>query len=258
MIDLTLIGIGTGNPDHLTAQARRAMAGADLILLPRKGSDKADLIDLRRTLCAGLEGPRIVEFDMPVRDGAAAYLGAVHDWHAAITALWRAEIETHLPQGGSLALLVWGDPMLYDSTLRIARRLAKGSGGLAAGGMELAIRVVPGITSIQALCAAHAIPLNPLGGAVTITTARMLRRHGWPQGATCVVVMLDDGTTLETLPPEGITVWWGAYLGMEAEALDHGPLALAAPRIARLRAQLRARHGWIMDISLLKKDQTDA
>jgi precorrin-6A synthase len=124
--------------------------------------------------------------------------------------------------------------------------------------MELAIRVVPGITSIQALCAAHAIPLNPLGGAVTITTARMLRRHGWPQGATCVVVMLDDGTTLETLPPEGITVWWGAYLGMEAEALDHGPLALAAPRIARLRAQLRARHGWIMDISLLKKDQTDA
>jgi precorrin-6A synthase len=251
MIDLTLIGIGTGNPDHLTTQARRAMAGADLILLPRKGSDKADLIDLRRTLCAGLEGPRIVEFDMPVRDGAAAYLGAVHDWHAAITALWRAEIETHLPQGGSLALLVWGDPMLYDSTLRIARRLAHWRNGTGH----------PGRSGDHQHSGALRGPCHSAQPA-----GRRRDHHHGPHAAppwlaaraTCVVVMLDDGTTLETLPPEGITVWWGAYLGMEAEALDHGPLALAAPRIARLRAQLRARHGWIMDISLLKKDQTDA
>jgi len=40
MFTLSLIGIGTGNPDHLTAEAAAALNGADLILLPRKGEDK--------------------------------------------------------------------------------------------------------------------------------------------------------------------------------------------------------------------------
>jgi precorrin-6A synthase len=45
MIDLHLIGIGTGNPDHLTRAAIKAMNAADLILLPRKGDAKSDLLD---------------------------------------------------------------------------------------------------------------------------------------------------------------------------------------------------------------------
>lgn len=254
MIDLALIGIGTGNPDHLTAQAVRAMNQADLILLPRKGDAKSDLIDLRRAICAQLlTAPvRVVEFDLPVRDAADAdYLGAVHDWHAAIAAVWQAQIAAHLPNGGRLALLIWGDPSIYDSTLRIAKRLMQ-------AGMDVAVRVIPGITSIQALTAAHAIPLNRLGEPVTITTGRMLRAHGWPGDAGTVVVMLDGHCAFAALPPGGIVIWWGAYLGMAHEALIHGPLADAAPRIAAERAALRARHGWIMDVYLMRKDQQDA
>ncbi|MCA3862067.1 MAG: hypothetical protein IOB81_25890, partial [Burkholderia sp.] len=48
---------------------------------------------------------------------------------------------------GRLALLVWGDPALYDSSLRIAERLQ-------AGGLPLRVRVVPGLTSLQLLTAA--------------------------------------------------------------------------------------------------------
>ena len=48
---LTLIGIGTGNPDHLTLQAIRAINAQDLILIPHKGEGKADLADLRRAIC---------------------------------------------------------------------------------------------------------------------------------------------------------------------------------------------------------------
>ncbi|GGB91545.1 precorrin-6A synthase (deacetylating) [Novosphingobium endophyticum] len=252
MIDLHLIGIGTGNPDHLTAQAVAAMNHADLILLPRKGSAKSDLIDLRRDICARvLTGPtRIVEFDLPVRDASGTYLGAVNSWHDAIADAWNAQVTEHLPDGGKLALLVWGDPSLYDSTLRIAGRLKR-------WGMEIAVRVVPGITSIQALTAAHAIPLNPLAGPVTITTGRMLREHGWPKGAHTIVVMLDGGCAFEVLEPQGITIWWGAYLGMAHEALERGALADAGPRIATRRADLRARHGWIMDVYLMRKEQTD-
>jgi len=32
MIELLLVGIGTGNPDHLTLQAVKALNSADLIL----------------------------------------------------------------------------------------------------------------------------------------------------------------------------------------------------------------------------------
>jgi precorrin-6A synthase len=250
VITLHLVGIGTGNPDHLTAQAVAAMNGADLILLPRKGSAKSDLIDLRRQICAALlTAPvRVVEFDLPVRDADVPYLDAVNAWHDAIAAAWQAQIALHLPQGGRLALLVWGDPSLYDSTLRIAERLER-------NGSPVTVKVVPGITSVQALTAAHAIPLNPLAAPVTITTGRLLRAHGWPQGAGTVVVMLDAGCAFEVLDPQGITIWWGAYLGMAHEALERGSLAETAPRIATRRAKLRAAHGWIMDVYLMRKEK---
>lgn len=45
MIHLHLIGIGTGNPDHLTRAAIRTINAVDLILLPRKGDAKSDLLD---------------------------------------------------------------------------------------------------------------------------------------------------------------------------------------------------------------------
>ncbi len=253
MIQLDLIGIGTGNPDHLTLAAVRAINGADVILLPDKGADKAGLIDLRRTICATVltRAVPIVEFAMPVRDGAGDYAAAVDAWHHAIARVWQATLAQALPQGGRAALLVWGDPALYDSSLRIVARLK-------ALGATLAVQVVPGITSIQALTAAHAIPLNPLAGPVMVTTGRLLRAHGWPAGADHLVVMLDAGGAFAALDPAGITIWWGAYLGMAHQALEHGPLAAVAPRILARRAALRAQHGWIMDIYLLKKEMGDA
>ena len=36
MITLELIGIGTGNPDHLTGQAIAALNKADLVMIPSK------------------------------------------------------------------------------------------------------------------------------------------------------------------------------------------------------------------------------
>ena len=248
MIDLHLVGIGTGNPDHLTRAAIVAMNAADLILLPRKGDAKSDLIDLRRTICADVltGSTRVVEFDLPVRDADAPYRDAVDRWHDAIAAVWAEQIARHLPNGGRLALLVWGDPSLYDSTLRIAERLR-------ADRLPMTVTVVPGITSLQALTAAHAIPLNDLAAPVLITTGRRLRAGGWPDGVDTLAVMLDGLCAFETLNPAGVSIWWGAYLGMPHEALASGPLADVAAPIVAGRAKLRAAHGWIMDIYLLRR-----
>ncbi|MES3153083.1 precorrin-6A synthase (deacetylating) [Sphingomonas faeni] len=250
MIDLHLIGIGTGNPDHLTRAAIAAMNAADLILLPRKGRAKSDLIDLRREICAQVltGATRIVEFDLPVRDPVAAYRDAVDRWHDAIAEVWAAQIAAHLPGGGRLGLLVWGDPSLYDSTLRIADRLR-------ARGMAIRVHVEPGITSLQALTAAHAIPLNTLAAPVLITTGRRLRAEGWPPAIDTIAVMLDGGCAFETLAPDDLVIWWGAYLGMPHQALIAGPLALVADDIVRTRAALRDRHGWIMDIYVLRRSR---
>lgn len=243
MIHLVLIGIGTGHPDHLTLQGVRALQEADLVLVPLKGGDKADLADLRRAMLAAHRPTgAVAEFDLPLRDGAGDYLAGVEDWHDAIARDWAAQVARHLPQGGTVAMLVWGDPSLYDSSLRIAARL------------DWPACVVPGITAIQALCAAHAIPLNDLGAPVQITTGRRLRDHGWPAGCDRVVVMLDGGCAFADLPPQGLSIWWGAYLGMSEQILDAGPLAEAAPRITAARAAARAAQGWIMDCYLLSRD----
>ncbi len=250
MIHLSLIGIGTGNPEHVTLAAVRALNQADLILLPRKGEAKSDLIDLRRLLCRDLleasSRTRVVEFDLPCRDARADYLGAVDDWHGAIAEVWADLMATHLPEGGRVGMLIWGDPSLYDSSLRIAERLS-------GKGQALEIRVEPGITSLQALTAAHRIPLNALAEPVLITTGRRLRERGWPRDAESVAVMLDSGGAFQALPQEGLTIWWGAYLGMDKQCLIDGPLVDVAATILERRAALRERHGWIMDVYLLRR-----
>lgn len=252
MIDLTLIGIGTGNPDHVTLEAAKAMNAADLILIPLKGEDKADLAGLRLEICRSCvtnPATRIESFDLPVRDpGTPDYLRRVNDWHDEIAAVWAASITVHLGQGGGakVAFLVWGDPSLYDSTLRIAERLARQ--------MPLRLKVVPGITAIQTLCAAHAIPLNDLAAPVTITTGRRLRETGWPEAADTAVVMLDSGGAFAALDPAGVTIWWGAYVGMDNQILLSGPLAEMADVITQARAKARADHGWIMDIYLMRRN----
>ncbi|MDD1533203.1 MULTISPECIES: precorrin-6A synthase (deacetylating) [unclassified Bradyrhizobium] len=247
MLTLSLIGIGCGDPGQLTRAAVQAINAADLVLIPRKGTAKSDLADLRRTICADVltsDTTVITEFDLPVRDAAEAdYRKGVDDWHDAVAATWSQAIADHLGSDGKVALLIWGDPSLYDSSLRIARRLAP----------LPRIEVVPGITSIQALCAAHALPLNDIGEPFLVTTGRRLREGGWPQGIDTVVVMLDGGTAFESLDPAGIHIYWGAYLGMPDQIIMSGALAETGPRIVAARQDARARHGWIMDSYILKR-----
>lgn len=248
MIELLLVGIGTGNPEHLTLQAIRALNSADLILIPQKGTDKADLADLRRSICAEVvtnSTTRIVEFDLPRRDlSNADYRRGVDDWHDAIAKVWSDTIRSELSGDGSVAFLVWGDPTLYDSTLRIASRLEPAP----------SVRVIPGITSIQALTASHAIPLTDIGAPFLVTTGRLLRDAGWPASADTVVVMLDGDCAFQHLDPAGVTIWWGAYVGMPSQIIISGPLSETAPKILNARAEAREKIGWIMDVYVLRRD----
>lgn len=246
---LVLIGIGTGDPEHMTVQGIRALNAADLVLVPRKGAGKDDLAGLRREICARyLENPatRVVEFDLPLRDAAGPYRAGVEDWHRAIAATYRGLLERHAGAGSRVALLIWGDPSLYDSTLRILAHLR----GMGVGFEH---SVVPGITSLQVLAAGHRVALNAIGGAVVVTTGRRLRDEGPPAGEATLLVVLDGDCAFRTLDPGGWEIFWGAYLGMPEEMLVAGPLAEVGERIVAARAEARAAHGWIMDTYLLRR-----
>ena len=248
MRTIHVIGIGVGDPEYVTGQAIRALNDTQVFFAMDKGEAKSDLVALRRAICRRFitdDSYRFVELPDPPRtadgDGDGSDYGrAVADWHAARARLWARAIETELHPDGVGAFLAWGDPSLYDSTLRILDEVARH--------IELRYDVIPGVTAIQALTARHRVPLNDIGEPVLITTGRQLRAHGLSGSA---VVMLDGDCAFLGCPPQ-TRIWWGAYLGTPNELLVAGTVGEVGERISALRADARARHGWIMDTYLLR------
>lgn len=237
---LLIIGIGAGDPDHLTIQGAKAIAAADVFFLIDKGEEKDELVRLRRRLIEEHGRPpyRIVEGRDPERDRtAAAYAEAVENWRARRAELYRRMIEDELPDGQTGAFLVWGDPGVYDSTLSILGRL------------PYDYEVIPGISAISALTARHRTTLTRVGSPVHITTGRRLAEQG--PTADDILVMLDSRCAFAELTDYHI--YWGAYLGTPDEILIAGPVAEVADRIREVRSEVRARKGWIMDTYLLRR-----
>lgn len=240
MKTILIVGIGSGNPEHLTVQAINALNRADVLLVPDKGEGKTDLGDLRREIIARYvtnPASRTVSYAVPQRDAANPDYGAgVQDWHARLAGIFE-ELLADVPEHGAAAFLVWGDPGLYDSTIRIVAQL-RGT---------FAVEVIPGITSIQALTAAHGIALNRIGEPVHITTGRKLG-----DVADDTVVMLDGQTAFMQADPD-LEIFWGAYLGTPDEITIAGRLGDVRQHIVEQRKAARQLHGWIMDTYLLRK-----
>lgn len=263
MRELLVIGIGPGHPDQITVQAVQALNRVDVFFLIDKGNAKSGLNAVRDEILKRHVSDlnfRIVEIPEPPRDrspslGSAAYEGAVQDWHEARARRIGTALAAELADDGVGAFLVWGDPSVYDSTLRVIDRI------VASGVVEFEYAVIPGVTSVQALAAAHRIPLNRIGEPIHITPARRIA-DGLPEGLDSAVVMLDSGFTAAVLDEPGLDVFWGAYLGTDDQALIAGRLDEVADQIAEVRTRLRAEHGWIMDTYLLRRrrasDASDA
>jgi precorrin-6A synthase len=246
-----IIGIGAGHPDLLTIQAIEALNQADVFFVLDKGSEKAELLRVREAICARFvrrPDPRVVAVEDPVRDPTIADYGArVEAWHEERATIYERLIGDSLDEHGCGAFLVWGDPALYDSTLRIVERVR------ARGNVGFTQTVIPGISSVQVLAARHQIALNRIGGAIHVTTGRKLA-EGAADAHDDVVVMLDGSCAFTRLArdPE-LDIYWGAYLGSDHELLIAGKLSAVADEIVRVRAEARRAHGWIMDTYLLRR-----
>jgi precorrin-6A synthase len=243
---LLIIGIGAGDPDHLTLQAAKAIAAADVFFIVDKGEVKHDLIQLRQDLIQehGRAPYRIAEARDPERDRTTpAYAAAVEDWRSRRALACERLIRDELADGETGAFLVWGDPGVYDSTLAIVEQI------LERGQVVFDYEVIPGISSVSALTARHRTSLTQVGRPVHLTTGRRLAQEG--ATADDVVVMLDAHCSFAGL--DDFTIYWGAYLGTPDEILVAGPVAEVGDRIRALRAEARERKGWIMDTYLLRR-----
>jgi len=245
-----VIGIGAGNPDHITVQAINALNVADVFFVPDKGPEKDDLVRLRKEICARHirnKSYRTVETPDPPRDrNAPSYEAGVRAWHEQRVAIYEKLIGQELGDGECGAFLVWGDPSLYDSTLRIIDRI------IARGTVAFEFEVVPGISSVQALAAKHRIALNRIGRPILITTGRKLS-EGMPDDIDDVVVMLDGECSFKHVDDRGVDIFWGAYIGTEDEILVSGNLRERMHEIERVRREAKDKKGWIMDTYLLRR-----
>lgn len=248
MKDLLLIGIGPGDPRQITVEAVDALRSATLFFVLDKGAGKDELVRLRKAMLERYRpegGYRLVQVADPQRDAEAAdYTGAVHDWHRQRAALYARLISEEMGAEDIGAFLLWGEPSLYDSTLRMLDLVRE-------RGVDVRLQVIPGISSVQALAARHQVPLNRIGEPLTVLPGRRLAEQGQVDN---VVVMLDGQCAFATLEDPALVIYWGAYLGTEHEVLIAGPLQAVKARILEVRERERARMGWIMDTYLLRRE----
>lgn len=245
-----VVGIGSGGLDQITVEAVEALRASDYALAAAKGQDDP-LIDLRRRLLARhAPGIELVGIADPERERSSSststhgnYRVVVLDWHEARSLAWESAIAA---RPGDVAIPVWGDPAFYDSTLRILDRIS------GRGALDLEVEVLPGISALQVLAARHRIVLHEIGGTVTVTTGRRLREVV-AAGADNIVVMLNAG-----LPPGELAdwrIWWGGNLGDAGETLIAGRVGDVLEQVRQTRERLRAEHGWVMDVYLLRRDE---
>lgn len=235
-----VIGFGSGDPGLLTGAAISALQASAFVVAAAKRDDDP-LLGVRRTLCA-VAGVDLVAVEDPERDrdDPQDYGKAVRDWHQARVDAYAEVLEQ---RDGDVGFLVWGDPSLYDSTLRIVDALAER--------FDLAVEVVPGLPAPSLLAAAHAIVLHEVGKPVLVTTGRRLLEDAATHDN--LVVMLDGSLQCAGLAGDW-QIWWGANLGTPTQALASGPLQQVLPEVRRLREQAAAKAGWVMDTYLVRRN----
>jgi len=248
---ILIIGIGAGNPDYVTIQAVNALNEVDVFFVMEKGIAKENLIAFRKEICRRfIKGNdyRFAEASSPerVRD-AANYRASVETLNDDKQIIFERLISEEMSDGECGAFLTWGDPTLYDSTIRIIDSIIR------KGGHDLEYEVIPGISSIQALAAQHKIPLNRIGESIEITTGRRIA-EGFPNNVDSVVVMLDTGDAYKRFADQDIDIYWGAYIGTPDEILVSGKLKDVVGDIERIRAEARKANGWIMDSYLMRRN----
>ncbi|MDP2279254.1 MAG: precorrin-6A synthase (deacetylating) [Nitrospirota bacterium] len=254
MKKIYLIGIGTGNPDYLTVQAINTMKKTDVFFLLEKEGKRGseDFVRARKEILERYldnKKYRVVIAKIPKRKKhCKSYSEEIEEWRHETAVVIAGLIKNEMKEGESAALLVWGDPSLYDGHLEMLQHILK------KGTINFEYEVIPGISSIQILAARHKISLNRIGETIIITTARHLKECQ-PEEIKNMVVFLDSHCAFQQLQDEDIEIYWGGYLGSEDEIIISGKLKDIKENLKKIMMESRKKKGWIMDTYILRRPE---
>jgi precorrin-2/cobalt-factor-2 C20-methyltransferase len=140
------IGVGPGDPELITVKAVKALKAADIICVPKSHMEKPSMaLGMVKQILEEREKPaEILEMVFPMSKDE---LNVKKLWaeNAAIVA-------KKAKHGKVLAFITLGDPMLYSTFLYLYQMVKESH-------PEVALEMIPGVTSVTAAAATAKLPL---------------------------------------------------------------------------------------------------
>ncbi len=138
------VGVGPGDPELITIKAQRVLLEAPVICLPKSREEGASYV---RTFVSHLIDPsrqRLVELVFPMTKDRSVL---EQHWAAAME-----QVLTPLRQGRDVVFVTEGDPFIYSTFMHLYRLVVESH-------PEIPVKVIPGVSSINASAAAAGLPL---------------------------------------------------------------------------------------------------
>lgn len=169
---LYVIGVGPGDPELLTVKAVNVLKGVPVICVPKGREDGSSLALSIVSGLVDLQGKEIMDAHFPMvktRSQQSAVNGqemkrtSVND----LDAKWNQTAQTileKLKENKSVAFLTLGDPTIYSTFYYLYDKLKRNI-------PDLDVRVIPGISSINASAAAAGLSLSLANEKIAILPA---------------------------------------------------------------------------------------
>ena len=149
------VGVGPGDPELVTIKARRVLQSVPIICVPQSDTsqDSFALSIVREFIDTARQ--EILRFGFPTDDAEAA------------AEVWETAAETlagRLKQGQDVAFITEGDPMLFSTFSYVLE-------SIRANYPEIALEIIPGVSSVMAAAARASVPLVTHGQRLAILPA---------------------------------------------------------------------------------------
>ena len=149
------VGVGPGDPELVTLKAQRILQRVPLVCVPQSDSsvDSFALSIAREFI--DTERQEILRFAFPTDDAE----GAADVWERAA-----ATLAGRLQGGQDAAFITEGDPMLFSTFSYVLE-------SIKANYPEIAVEIIPGVSSVMAAAARASVPLVTHGQRLAILPA---------------------------------------------------------------------------------------